>query len=89
MMGLCVGFLLTLLTLSINACTTQQMARQFGGSATVKLPCGQHLVNASWKGDDLWLLTESAPNVETKSYTYQESASFGLFQGKITIVECR
>ena len=70
------------------ACTSNQMARQYGGTESIKLPCGQHVVSASWKEMELWYLTEPAGDgFEPKTYTYQEKSSYGVYEGTVLLVE--
>lgn len=69
-------------------CTQNQRARSWGGTAEQKLPPGQKLVTATWKMDHLWLLTRPMKTNETaETYTFQESSSFGLVEGKVIIRE--
>lgn len=71
-------------------CTENQRARQFGGTANETLPAGQKLVVATWKQDDLWMLTRPMRSDENpETYEFRESSSFGLMQGKVIIVESR
>lgn len=73
-----------------TGCTAQQRAFTFGGSATVDLPKGQKLVNITWKDDNLWFLTRTmTPTDIVEQYSFQESSSFGLLEGAVTIKENR
>ena len=72
------------------ACTQQQRAKNFGGTATVDLPKGQKLVVATWKRNSLWTLTRDIRSDEKpESYTFQESSSFGIMEGKVIFRESR
>lgn len=72
----------------ISGCTQNQRARSWGGTAEQKLPPGQKLVTATWKMDHLWLLTRPMKTNETAEvYTFAESSSFGLVEGKVIIRE--
>lgn len=74
----------------ITGCTEQQKARSYGGTATVDLPVGQKLVNATWKGEDLWYLTKPMKtNDVAEIYEFKESSSFGFMNGKVVIREIR
>ena len=80
---------LGLLVLVIG-CTSQQMAKGFGGSMTVDLPPGQKLVVATWKNSDLWYLTRpmrDGENAEVQSF--RESSSFGIMEGVVKFVETK
>jgi len=70
------------------SCTEQQRAKKYGGSATVELPAGKKLVNATWKMDNLWLLVEDREEGETpKEYVFKENSSYGVMEGQIIIKE--
>jgi len=78
------------LALFIVGCTQNQLARSFGGTAKIQLPCNVKLVTATWKQDNLWYLTRQMENGEKAStYQFHEDSSFGLIQGDVIITECR
>jgi hypothetical protein len=82
--------LAAILALSIPACTDQEMAKNFGGEAVTTLPKGTKLVNVTWKEDSLWLLTRKMePGEQPQTYEFAESSSWGLFEGKVVIIESR
>ena len=69
-------------------CTDQIRAKSFGGEMTTRLPPGHKLVNVTWKAADLWILTRPMkPGDEAESYDFRESSSWGLVEGKISIIE--
>lgn len=71
-------------------CTDQKMARSFGGELQVRLEKGQRLVEVTWKENNLWLLTEPMDSdYQPKTKTFYEDSSWGLYEGKITIIESR
>ena len=75
---------------AMTACTEQQRSREFGGDVTIKLKPGEKLVEATWKDDNLWYLTEPMESDYTpKTKTFTESSSFGIFEGTVTFVERR
>jgi hypothetical protein len=75
-------------SLGFVSCTAQQRAKKYGGSATVNIPADKKLVIATWKGDNLWLMTRPRKEGETpETYFFQESSSWGVFEGTITIKE--
>ena len=89
-----VGFYLSLIvvvatiTLVVAGCTQQSRAFRWGGSATIDLPVGQKLVNITWKEDSLWCLTRQMKAADVpQTYVFQESSSFGMMQGSVSIVE--
>lgn len=69
-------------------CTENQRARNFGGTATENLPKGQKLLTATWRQDNLWVLTRPMrTNEVAETYEFRENSSFGLIQGKVIFVE--
>lgn len=70
-------------------CTKNSIARNWGGSTSLTLPAGQKLVMITWKeGDSLWYLYRPMrANEQAETYTFQESSSFGLMQGTVSIAE--
>lgn len=83
-------FALILVILCITACDNNAVVRKLGGTMTVDLPCGQKLVNASWKRDDLWYLTRPMNLSEDPSLlTYQEKSLWGQMEGQVIFSESR
>lgn len=82
--------LLAILVLAfcLGGCTEQIRARKWGGNSTIRLPKGERLVMVTWKGADLWMMTEQRPEADPpKSYKFAESSSWGVMQGQINILE--
>lgn len=80
--------LLAFLSLILFGCTENQRVKTFGGSASLKLPSGQKLINATWKQDNLWILTRPMTELDScQTYTFLESSSFGILEGSYTIIE--
>lgn len=76
------------LCILLSSCTKNQRARQFGGNVSVDLPKGQKLVLATWKGNDIWYLTEPAEDGYTpKEKIFQEDSQYGIVEGSITFIE--
>lgn len=72
------------------SCTSNQRARSFGGSSIENLEPGKKLLNATWKQDDLWLLTRPMNSTDVaETYVFVESSSYGLMNGKVTIKESK
>lgn len=81
-------FLISIIGLSMSSCTSNSMAKNYGGSMTVELEPGQALVEATWKNDDLWLLTRPRKADEAiETFKFKEVSSFGVWEGTITIKE--
>lgn len=76
--------------LVFSSCTANFRAKNFGGTMTIRLENGQKLVEATWKDDNLWYLTEPMEDDYTpKTKTFQEDSSFGVIEGKVIFVETR
>lgn len=81
-------FVLITLSLFTCGCTEQTMTREFGGDMTVHLPANVKLEEITWKDDCLWYLTRPMREDENpETHLFQESSSFGVFEGTVTIVE--
>ena len=79
---------------AFSACTQQDMARHYGGTAKMNLEKGQKLVTVTWKdgglGGQLWYLTRPMREGEVpETYSFKESSSFGVIEGTVIIVETR
>jgi hypothetical protein len=76
---------------ALGACTPQEMARHYGGTAKVELEKGQKLVTVTWKeGSNLWYLTRPMREGEVpQTYAFKESSSLGVIEGTIIIVESK
>ena len=79
--------LIAIFALGVFGCTSNQRARTWGGNEVITLKPGQRLDNITWKLDQLWLLQHSEPSKKPQTYTFEEKSSFGMVEGKITIIE--
>ena len=74
----------------ITSCTENQRARSFGGTEKIDLPPGQRLINATWKEDDLWYLTDDMPkDYVPHARVFREKSSFGSMEGSIIFYESK
>lgn len=73
--------------LSLSNCNA--VAKQIGGTVTVKLPPNTKMVNVTWKEDNLWVVQRPKNKDEScnTTYTFQEYSNYGIFQGRALIVE--
>lgn len=79
---------ITVAAFALTACTQNQRARQFGGTARIDLPPRKKLVNATFKQDDLWILTRDAKQGEKpERYEFVENSSWGILEGTVIITE--
>lgn len=82
--------LLFVMMMIATACTEQSMTRKFGGKMNIKLPKGERLLTATWKGSSLFYLTEPMDSdYIPKNKKFIESSSFGVWESKITFIETK
>jgi len=63
-------------------------AKHFGGTINIDLPEGKKLVTATWKDNNLWLLTRDMnENDIAETYLFKEGSNFGVLEGKVVIKE--
>ena len=66
------------------------MARKYGGTMTIKLEPGQRLMEATWKDNNLFYLTEPMDSdYEPKTKTFHEDSNFGVIESTVIFVETR
>jgi hypothetical protein len=76
-----VGFLMV-------SCTQNERVKSWGGEGTINLPKGRKLVNATWKGDQIWYLTRPMNSKDVaETYQFQEESSWGVVEGSFNIIE--
>ena len=82
------GFIITIGISVFHLCSPQFQTKTLGGDITVNLEPGLKLEEITWKDDDLWYLTRPMREDEfAETYTFQQQAVFGVFEGTVTIVE--
>ena len=75
-------------TLLLVSCTENARVKNFGGEGTINLPKGRKLVNATWKGDQIWYLTRPMNSKDVaETYQFQEESSWGVVEGSFNIIE--
>ena len=76
-----------LMFLCLTSCD-QSITRTMGGTTKIELEPGEKLVEATWKGDDIWYLVEPMDsNYVPKTKTFKESSRIGLLEGKVIFYE--
>lgn len=80
-------FIYLIAALALAACTSNQRAKNYGGTQEIKLDAGQRLINVTWKDDDLWLLTKTDSTKPPAIYYFDEKSSFGVMNGHVIITE--
>lgn len=64
------------------------VAKQFGGKTTIELKEGEKFINATWKDNNIWIITEkNKENTKQKEYKMKEYSNFGVLEGEVTIKE--
>ena len=76
-----------LIWVAMSSCTSNQRARNFGGTETIELDPGTRVVNVTWKKDDLWILTKQDTSIKPTQYSFHEKSSYGVMEGEIIIIE--
>ena len=74
----------------MTSCTENERAKNFGGTQTIELPAGEKLIEATWKGDQLWYLTRPMrENESPETFKFQEKSSFGMIEGTVIFKESK
>lgn len=77
-------------TLLNTSCTDNERARNYGGTETINLPANEKVMNVTWKEQNLWVLTRPMhPSDSAETVVFQEKSSYGVYEGKIIIVESK
>ena len=84
-----IALLLFVIIRGIGGCK-QIVARNYGGTVTIKLDPNVKLVNATWKGNEMWLLTKSMQtNDIPENWKFEERSVLGILQGTVNIQESK
>jgi len=76
-----------LMFLCLTSCD-QSITRTMGGTTKIELEPGEKLVEATWKGDDIWYLVEPMDSdYVPKTKTFKESSRIGVLEGKVIFYE--
>jgi hypothetical protein len=76
-------FLLLLLS-----CTDNIVARNYGGTMDIDLPCDQKLLNVTWKDTEVWYLTRPMrADEQPESYSFHSYTSFNVLNGTVILKE--
>jgi hypothetical protein len=74
----------------LSSCTEQQVKKQYGGTIEIKLPAGEKLMEATWKGEDLFYLTEPMEEgYEPKVKMFREHSSWGVMETNVKFIEVK
>lgn len=76
--------------LTTTSCTNNVRARVYGGNTTINLEKGEKLVEVTWKGNNIWYLTEPMEdNYKPKTKIFREDSNIGILNGKVTFIESK
>jgi len=64
------------------ACTSKQRAKNWGGTTNITIPAEETFINATWKDNDLWIITYDSLK---HTYYMREESSWGILQGTVII----
>lgn len=80
--------LLAVMVLSLTGC--KSIAKSYGGTITIDVPKGQKVIEATWKGSDVWYLTRPMHEDEKPEiFTLREDSNFGIIEGKVIFKESK
>ena len=80
--------IIILLASAFAGCTSNQMARTYGGSESIDVPQGYKIINATWKESDVWMFLEPMEeDYKPQTKLFIEKSSFGVWEGEIIFVE--
>ena len=74
--------LIIAIAVGVSSCTENERAKSFGGKQDITLKPSEQFVNATWKDNDLWLITK---DTLTNEYVMREKSSYGIWEGEIRI----
>ncbi len=78
------------ITTAICITGCQSVTKSFGGTTTINLESNQKLEEITWKDDSLWYLTRPmTENDIAEIHTFQQSSNYGVFEGKVIVVESK
>ena len=66
----------------ITSCTSNQRARKWGGTEEISVKKGEVVMNVTWKGDNMWVLTKDTVTGECH---FREHSSYGVIEGEIIL----
>jgi hypothetical protein len=74
--------ILVVLSIGLGSCTDNSSAKNWGGTEAMELQQNHKLLNVTWKGDNMWLLTQ---DTTTGTCYFKEKSSWGVLEGTIII----
>ena len=65
-----------------TSCTENSRARKWGGTEEITLNKNEVLINVTWKGDQMWVLTR---DTITKTNHFREHSAWGVLEGEVIL----
>lgn len=85
-----ISIILLIIIVSVIMSGCQFATKSLGGDMTLKLEPNTKLELITWKDDSLWYLTRPMrENEEAETHIYKQSSEFGVFEGKVTVIETK
>lgn len=83
-------FICFIFTLFFTSCTDNELAKKYGGTATIEVPAGYKVTSATFKENDIWYFMEPMEDdyVPTTKI-FQEYSNYGIIEGTVKFVEIR
>ena len=74
----------------MTSCTENERAKNFGGTQTIELPAGEKLIEATWRGEQLWYLTRPMRKCEApETFKFREKSNWGVMEGDVIFKESK
>ena len=74
--------LILITIISLTSCTSNDRAKYFGGTETIKLRPNEIVIGITWKKSEIWICTRDTIN----GFTYfREKSNFGVLEGTIIL----
>ena len=72
------------------SCTENSRAKRFGGEAKLDVPCGQKVINITWKESELWYSTiPMEAGYVPVTHTFREESNFKIMEGSYLLIETK
>lgn len=72
----------------LRGCSSQSVAKNWGGDMEVTLEPNQKLMEVTWKDNSLWFLTKQMGDDDVaESYSFYEKDPLGMLEGCVNIKE--
>jgi hypothetical protein len=79
-----------MLTIIMLLACDNQLARSFGGTMDIQIPCDRQVFDVTWKGDSVWYATQPAPEGWSPGVKhFREYSTLGLIEGEVNLHESR